>query len=336
MRFSVIIPVYNGEKYLRDCLESVMGQTYGDFETIIVDDGSTDGSGAIADDFAKRYENLRVLHCCNQGPFLARRAGIERCVGEYVVCVDADDKLRKDALERITACCDRTNADIIAFRFSRCLDYSAKDDEVFLPEGLYKEDEYRLFERAVCSGLTNNLCGKAIRLCHIDLGVTYEALKGFRMGEDLFQLLPVVDSAQSFACLEDILYYYRPNEASSTGNFKHAYIDDTERVAKRLLEYGERWEMVDEAMGGAMRLYVGLSKMLADSVSVLGKKSAKKELIQEQVALKGLSPSVIEVVNCLRPDYRVLLRAVLAGSLTRLRLVTEASHLGRRVLGRSV
>lgn len=336
MFFSVVIPVFNGEKYLRDCLESVLGQTFNGFEVIVVDDGSTDSSGAIADEFADAYRNVHVLHCQNQGPFLARRTGIGRCTGEYVVCVDADDKLREDALERVASCCDEANADIIAFRFSRNPDYSTKDDEAFLPEGVYEDDEYRLFERAVCAGLSNSLCGKAIRLCHIDVDAAYGALKSFRMGEDLFQLLPIVDSACSFVRLEDCLYYYRPNEASSTGNFKHTYIEDTERVAKRLLEYGERWGMADEAMGGVMRLYVGLSKMLADSAGALGKGSAKKELALEQATFTALSPSVAEAVDRLRPDYRALLRAVLAGNLTRLRLVTEASHLGRRVLGRSI
>lgn len=85
-----------------------------------------------------------------------------------------------------------------------------------------------------------------------------------------------------------------------------------------------------------MRLYVGLSKMLSDSAGVLGRDVAKKELVQEQSDLLALSPSVPAAVARLRPDYRALLRAVLAGNLTRLRLVTEASHLGRKALGRSI
>lgn len=336
MRFSVVIPVYNGAKYLRDCLESVARQSCRDYEIIVVDDGSTDGSGLIADSFAGEHENMKVLHCPNQGPFLARRSGIEQCRGEYLVCVDADDELRMDALGRIAVCIDDTNADVISFRYSRSADYSTKDDEDILPEGLYKDDEYRLFKRAVCTGRSNSLCGKAIRLCRIDTDAAYGALNGFSMGEDLFQLLPVVDSASSLARIGDALYYYRPNESSSTGNFKNSYIADTERVAKRVLEYGGRWGYSDDAMDGALKLYIGLSKMLADSVGALGKEAARKELALEQAALRALTPSVAKVVDGLRPDWRALLRAVLAGNLTRLRLVVGASHLGRRVLGRSV
>lgn len=336
MRFSVVVPVYNGESFLVDCLESVLRQTYDDYEVIIVDDGSADGSGCIADSFAEAHKNVQVLHCGNQGPFLARRSAFKRCMGDYILCLDADDKLRKNALERVSACIDESDADIISFRFSRHDDFSTADDEAFLPKGLYIGADYRLFERAVCTGRSNSLWGKAIRLCRIDMNAAYGALKDFRMGEDLYQLLPIVDSSCSFARIEDVLYYYRPNDGSSTGNFRHSYIADTERVAIRILDYGKRWGIEGEATNGAMKLYVGLTKMLADAVRTIGWDIAKKELEQERAALLNLSPDVSEFIGRLRPDYRALLRAVLSGSLVRVRFVTEASHIGRKVIGRSI
>lgn len=336
MRFSIVVPVYNGEKYLPSCLETVAGQTFGDYELIIVDDGSTDDSGAIADGYAAGREGVRVLHGENQGPLLARRRGLSYCRGEYVVFLDADDALRADALETISCCIDKTGADIVSFRFSRREDFSTKDDFSFLPEGFYCGEDYRLFERAVCAGLSNSLCGKAIRLCHIDVDAAYGAYARLMLAEDLLQLLPIADAAGSFARIEDILYFYRPNEASSTAGFKNSYIDDTERVAKRLLEYGGRWGMGDEAMGGALRLYVSLSKMLADTAPALGKEVSRGELAQVRVSLSELSPDIAREVGHMRADQRGILDSVLAGSLPRLRFVTEASHLGRRVLGRSI
>lgn len=336
MRFSIVVPVYNGESYLLDCLASVGSQTFCDYEVVIIDDGSTDSSGCIADAFARLHKNVQVLHRDNEGPFLARRSAFGRCKGEYILCIDADDRLRENALERISACIDETDADVISFQFSRHEDFSTLDDESFLPEGVYMGADYRLFERAVCKGRANSLWGKAIRLCHIDMNAAYGALKDFRMGEDLFQLLPIVDSACSFARIEDVLYYYRTNDGSSTGNFKHSYIVDTARVANRLLDYGKRWEIEGEAMSGALRLYVNLSKMLADAVGTLGWDKAKKELYQEQAALLNLSPGVSESIGRLRPDHRALLKAVLACSLARVRFLTKASHIGRKVLGRSI
>lgn len=336
MRFSIVVPVYNGEKYLPSCLETVAGQTCGDYELVIVDDGSTDGSGAIADRYAAGCGEVRVLHGENQGPLLARRRGLSHCRGEYVVFLDADDALRDDALEIISRCIDETGADIVSFRFSRCEDFSTKDDLAFLPEGYYGGEGYGLFEKAVCAGLSNSLWGKAIRLCRIDVDAAYGEYARLMLAEDLLQLLPIADAAGSFARIEDVLYFYRPNEASSTAAFKHSYIDNTERVAKRLLKYGGRWGMGDEAMGGALRLYVSLSKMLADTASVLGKEASRGELAQVRASLSGLSPDVAQGVGRMRADQRAILGSVLAGSLTRLRLVTEASHLGRRVLGRSI
>lgn len=336
MRFSIIVPVYNGERYLPACLESVARQTCSDYELVIVDDGSTDGSGAIADKHAAGHEEVRVLHGENQGPLLARRRGLSHCRGEYAVFLDADDAFRDDALETISSCIDGTGADIVSFRFSRHEDFSTRDDLAFLPEGFYGGADYRLFERAVCAGLSNSLWGKAIRLCRIDVDAAYGAYARLMLAEDLLQLLPIADAADSFARIEDVLYFYRPNESSSTASFKHSYIDNTERVAMRLLEYGGRWGMGDEAMGGALRLYVSLSKMLADSVPGLGREAASVELAQVKASLSEISSDVIRWIGRMRADQRVVLESVLAGGITRLRLVTEASHLGRKILGRSV
>lgn len=333
MRFSVVVPVYNGERYLSECLESVARQTCGDYELVVVDDGSTDGSGAIADKYAAGHGGIRVLHGENQGPLLARRRGLSRCRGEYVIFLDSDDTLRDDALETISRCIDDTGADIVSFRFSRRKDFSTKDDLGFLPEGFYGGDDYRLFQRAVCAGLSNSLWGKAIRLCRIDVGAAYGAHARLMLAEDLLQLLPIADAAGSFARMEDALYFYRPNESGSTASFKHSYIDDTERVARRLLEYGGCWEMGDEAMDGALRLYVSLSKMLSDSVPALGREASGDELVQVRASLLGLSPDVARGVRRMGADKRLVLASVLAGSLPRLRLVTNASHLGRRILG---
>lgn len=333
MRFSIIVPVYNGERYLPECLESVARQTCSDYELVVVDDGSTDSSGVIADKFAAGHEQTQVLHGENRGLLLARRRGLAHCRGDYVVFLDADDALRDNALETVCHCINETGADIVSFRFSRRRDFSTRDDFGFLPEGFYEGDNYVLFTKAVCAGLSNSLWGKAIRRCYIDVDAAYESYARLMLAEDLLQLLPIADAAGSFARIEDVLYFYRPNEASSTASFNHSYIDNTERVAKRLLEYGTRWGMDDEALGGALRLYVSLSKMLADSTPILGTKITRDELVQVNSSLSSLSPDVEQGVRYMRADQRLILVSVLTERLSWLRLVTEFSHLGRRVLG---
>ena len=88
---SIVIPVYNAERYLDDCIQSVLNQTYNYTEIVLVDDGSKDKSAAICDSYANNYENIKVLHNDNQGPAASRKFGIERSNGSLVMFIDADD-----------------------------------------------------------------------------------------------------------------------------------------------------------------------------------------------------------------------------------------------------
>ena len=101
MLFSLIIPVYNVEAYLRDCLDSVLNQTFADWEAVCVNDGSTDGSAAILDDYAAKDERLRVVSQANAGLSAARNAGMDAAKGDYILFLDSDDWLEDNALETI-------------------------------------------------------------------------------------------------------------------------------------------------------------------------------------------------------------------------------------------
>ena len=102
MMVSIIIPVYNVKPYLKRCVESVLNQSYTDFESILVDDGSTDGSSVICDEYLERDPRIRVIHKENGGLSDARNAGIKAAVGEYILFVDSDDFLNTDALDTLT------------------------------------------------------------------------------------------------------------------------------------------------------------------------------------------------------------------------------------------
>lgn len=113
-RISVIVPVYNTEKYLHRCIDSVLAQTYRDFELLLIDDGSTDSSGAICDEYAEKDGRVRVFHKENGGVSSARRIGVENSNGEYVYFVDSDDSIYIDAFqEMLTLAHD--DVDIVVF-----------------------------------------------------------------------------------------------------------------------------------------------------------------------------------------------------------------------------
>ena len=165
MLFSVVIPVYNGEKYLAECLDSVEVQGFGDFEVVVVDDGSNDDSGRIADQYCLRHEAWRAVHGPNEGPFLARRKGLSHCQGEYVVFLDADDALRADALQVVADEIGRTGADIVSFRYSRRADLSVADDAPVLSPGLYDGERYGEARAAVLHARMNSYCSWGVRKC---------------------------------------------------------------------------------------------------------------------------------------------------------------------------
>ena len=111
-KVSLIIPVFNVEKYLQECLYSVDRQTYKDFECILVDDGSTDKSGEMCDKYAETHENARVIHKSNGGLSDARNTGAEACEGEFVVFMDSDDYVTDDYLEYLVYLTEKYGTDI--------------------------------------------------------------------------------------------------------------------------------------------------------------------------------------------------------------------------------
>ena len=119
---TIIVPVYNTGAYLSPCLESLIAQTHRDLEIILVDDGSTDGSGAICDDFARRDERIKVIHQKNSGVSSARNAGLENASGTYLTFVDADDALLPYAVETALQYLRETDADVVTYGWQRQFD----------------------------------------------------------------------------------------------------------------------------------------------------------------------------------------------------------------------
>lgn len=112
---SVIIPVYKAEKYLCECIDSVINQTYDNLEIILVDDGSPDNCGAICDEYACRDDRIKVIHKDNGGASDARNAGLSIAHGKYVYFLDSDDYIKPDAIEKAETCIEKKKADIVFF-----------------------------------------------------------------------------------------------------------------------------------------------------------------------------------------------------------------------------
>lgn len=118
-RISVIIPVYNTERWLKECVESVLSQTYHDIEILLIDDGSTDSSPMLCDFYAKTYPQVKVQHQMNQGLSAARNTGLDMASGSYIFFLDSDDFLEKDALENLYRTLTENNADLVIGAYHR-------------------------------------------------------------------------------------------------------------------------------------------------------------------------------------------------------------------------
>ena len=140
---SVIIPVYNGETYLKECLDSVIRQSFSHWEMICINDGSTDGSLRILEDFARMDDRIRVLSQDNQGQSAARNAGMRCALGAYILFLDCDDRLMPDALERLTERAAEDQLDILYF-----------DGETFFNDGLDTEEKFAGYRQVYHAKIT--------------------------------------------------------------------------------------------------------------------------------------------------------------------------------------
>ena len=116
--FSIFVPIYNAEKYLEECLDSVLAQTFPSWELILVDDGSTDSSGEICDSYAQKDNKIKVIHKENGGEFSSRYAAMQAATGIYATGLDADDKYVPDYLERISKEIQEDDYDCIKWSFT--------------------------------------------------------------------------------------------------------------------------------------------------------------------------------------------------------------------------
>ena len=212
---SIIVPIYNAEKYLDSCIQSVLRQTYTNWELILIDDGSTDKSGRIAEEYGFADERITVFHQKNLGVSLARNQGIDEATGNYVVFLDADDELIEDCLAKTVNIAEETNADVVAGR-------SCENQELFQDRIIWTGAE--ALENSLKDHLfTYSACAKLIRREFI--GKT-RFTPDIRINEDSYFVFPLLCKQNVFVLTNDVIYFYRANsESSSRTVFSEKYFD---------------------------------------------------------------------------------------------------------------
>ena len=240
MLFSVIVPIYNIEKYLQRCIDSALNQTFADFELILVDDGSPDNCPAICDEYAEKDERIKVIHKKNGGLVSARQAGIKIATGDYIFNLDGDDALCEDALESASKIINEYHPDMVSFSHIRYVDDKICDvAEDIAEEGFYTKPD---IERSIYPLLLSDknmqnlfyfIWAKAIKR---ELAAKHQlnVSTAISHGEDVSCTVPLYLDAESLYMSKKAIYLYTIRTDSLTNNFKTSQITQIADTIKGL------------------------------------------------------------------------------------------------------
>lgn len=241
-KVSIIVPIYNVEDYLGECVESVLAQTYPDFELILVDDGSPDGCGEICDRYALKDSRICVIHKQNGGLSDARNTGLDQATGEYIYFLDSDDSILPDLLENTVSQMD-AGMDMVVFRFQSVAPDGSAEPGHEIQECTYhfetEKDRYAFFQRTF---LPCKIGWEAwARIFRRDLIESY----GIRFAdnrrifaEDLYFSLCYCAHASKICCMDRIFYNYRLRDNSIMGvQKKRNNIGRINELAKEVLAH---------------------------------------------------------------------------------------------------
>ena len=247
MRFSIIIPAYNAEKDLERCLKSVLDQTCRDWECVIIDDGSSDRTPALCDEWSKRDPRIIVLHTPNRGAILARNSGSALCKGEYVLCLDSDDTFDPGLLETLDRILrNNGDADMVCFGYDR-QGPDGRTEEIAdrFDEGMYRGEQIEVIrENFLFDGrrgtendgaMAYNMWNKAVRR-DVFLRCIEKVPGGIRLGEDMLFVLHALNESRAICVSKYIGYHYLENSGSATHNYRDGDIRNGYSVLRELLK----------------------------------------------------------------------------------------------------
>lgn len=256
---SVIVPVYNAQDTLKRCMESILNQTYQQFEVILVDDGSADKSGALCDGYQRIDSRVMVVHTTNSGPFQARKLGANRASGRILTFSDADDCLEETAFETAMRLFCRYHPDILAYTYD-C--GKGKVEKQLYEERLYRKEEIRneiipgmMYDSAYGGRRMNpSLCCKLMKK-ELFTKVTESIKDRITLGEDALVTYPAVCLAESIFICNKALYHYSLNDSSCTHSYPLERIVEVKAFQNNMTRLFNEMGILDQ-MGYQIENYV--------------------------------------------------------------------------------
>lgn len=284
IKFSIIIPVYNVEKYLEHCINSVLKQSFDGYEIILVNDGSTDNSGCICDRYANEYEKIRVIHKENEGLSEARNVAIRTAKGEYIVLLDSDDSLIENALQNANNIIKKyKNPDIVINRMKSYYEetHSYVECEYKFDESIMNnKSSYEIFE--ICYRMPDFLGPPWIFIINKEYlqknGLYFP--KGLLHEDEYWSPITLIN-AKNIGFNNEFLYCYRVNRIGSITkslNIKKEY--DKIKIIDMLMEESKKGKYIEKEkqmlLNRCSSLYLGVLKNI--SLYKYESKSKYKEL----------------------------------------------------------
>ena len=240
MRFSIIVPVYKTEKYLKQCVDSVLNQSFTDFELILIDDGSPDNCGKICDSYAVKDKRVRTVHKLNSGVADTRNIGMREAKGEFLCFLDSDDYwIDNQVLLRIDKILNEKNVDVLQLNY--CFYYQdSKNIEIRKVEGVNEDEtidyEQRLYQLIEGNRFTASTWGTVVSKSFIEIHNLY-FLNGVKNTEDVDWVVRIFSFHPRFSIVNEPVYVYRKNrEGAVTSNVGLNNIEDHVSTVERLLE----------------------------------------------------------------------------------------------------
>ena len=278
---SVIVPVFNAEKKVEKCIESILNQTYQDIELILIDDGSLDESAEICRKYEQKDSRVRFFYQQNCGVSAARNRGVSIAKGEYIQFVDSDDYISPYMSEKLVASIERTNADIVICGFTEVFEHS---DEERLPDiqGLVLLEKLnQVYPEIFEKFLLNSPCNKLYRKDKI-IELFSEDIS---LGEDLIFNLHNLKKMETIFFLRESLYYYIINSGSLNRKYRRDSIECAERLYIESIDFSRTFKIGQEAEKNISSIFItflfyGLSDIFA--ISDYDKKT-KKQVLQRWV-----------------------------------------------------
>lgn len=285
-KVSVIVPVYNAEQYIHRCLNSLLDQSYGKLEIILVDDGSTDESGKLCDAYAEKDSRIKVIHQENGGQGTARNTGLDAATGDYIAFVDSDDYIALYMFEKIIEIFREKGVDIVCFDlhsgFEKNYSFSQKNAEVEVFEGIE-------FLRSLYA--IKNFDSSVLKVYKKELFNNVRFPSGRTMGEDVGTVYKLVYKAGKIAKYKnEIYYYFQSPHSTMRGKFLLNKAQECDSFKERLMFFKsisemklyERALMQYEAV--VLRSYYFVKKLYPDEVALILK--LKSELLFAKNGIK--------------------------------------------------